>query len=102
MEISPPRRTPSPALAAPRSSAPRGSAIRFADHLSARLGGLVRDAERADRQVDAALRVGGALDAAQMLELQLTVYRSVERVQLVTKLVERGTEAIRTVLRSSG
>jgi hypothetical protein len=84
-------RAPAPGPAAPPPSEP------FARVLD-RLGRRIDEGEKAvDR---AASRPSASMDPGEMLALQAQVYRYVEAVDLATKIVERGTSAVKTTLQN--
>jgi hypothetical protein len=62
------------------------------------LRGLGSTIERGERIVARAAGGYAKLDAAELIALQAGIYRYSEAVDLVAKLVDRGTGAVRTVL----
>jgi hypothetical protein len=62
------------------------------------LRGLGATIERGERIVAGASGGYAKLDAAELIALQAGIYRYSEAVDLVAKLVDRGTGAVRTVL----
>ena len=91
---------PSDPAALPHSPAPHSSPsaqVSFAEVLR-RVG---TEVDRGERVVHHALRANPfAGDAQGMIALQAGVYRYVEAVDLVTRLVDRATGAVRTTLQS--
>jgi hypothetical protein len=76
------------------------SGVAFPSVLS-RLG---RDLERAGAALHAAETTGLRPDtpAANLLALQLSAYRYGELVELASRLIDRGTSAVKTVLQGGG
>ena len=62
------------------------------------LRGLGNTIERGEGIVSRAAGGYAKLDAAELIALQAGIYRYSEAVDLVAKLVDRGTGAVRTVL----
>ncbi len=65
------------------------------------LRGLGQELDRGDALAERAIRgVGGPASSSpqQLIALQAGIYRYSEAVDLVTKLVDRGTQAVRTTL----
>ena len=60
--------------------------------------GLGREADRGEALVQSALRGGGSADATDLLRLQAGVYRYTESIDLATKLVDRATSGVKTVI----
>jgi hypothetical protein len=95
-----PSREPAAAAVAGGSGAePEGTAepSPFAKLLS----GLGREAKRGEEQMTGALaatRHGGDLGPSQLLALQAGVYRYSETVDLASKLVDRATTGVKTVV----
>ena len=62
---------------------------------------IASSVDRGEQTVSAALRVpAGADDDRRMLALQAGVYRYVEAVELCSRIVDRSTSAVKTVLQS--
>jgi hypothetical protein len=66
------------------------------------LRGLGHELDRGEKMTESAIRGGtqGAMSPAQLIALQAGIYRYSEAVDLVTKLVDRGTQAVRTTLQN--
>jgi hypothetical protein len=66
------------------------------------LRGLGRELDRGENMTEMAIRSGGhgAMSPARLIALQAGIYRYSEAVDLVTKLVDRGTQAVRTTLQN--
>lgn len=88
---SPPSASASPAAAA---APPTEGPSPFARILH----GLGREADRGEALVQSALRGGGSTDASDLLRLQAGVYRYTESIDLATKLVDRATSGVKTVI----
>lgn len=68
------------------------------------LGAMAHEVDQGEATLRSTLglhHVGG-LDSSQMIALQAGIYRYVEVVELASKVVDRGGQAVRTVLSSSG
>lgn len=89
--------TPAPL---PRETAPVPP--RSGPSFSDLVGAVARQVDRGNGAIDHTLRSGGSLDAAQLIALQAGIYRYSEAVDLLAKLVDRGAQAIKTPLQSSG
>ena len=92
-----------PVLVAPEAAAGAGPGAKtrgtsgpsFAEALKG-LGGAV---DRGERLIASACRGNlGGLDSAQLIALQAGIYRYSEAVDLVAKLVDRASSAVRTVV----
>jgi hypothetical protein len=57
-----------------------------------------KEVDAGERVVNQAMRGGNVHDPAALLALQAGVYRYVEAVDLASKLVDRATSAVKTVL----
>ena len=67
------------------------------------LNGLGRELDRGEAIADRAIHAGGAgarLSPEQLLALQAGIYRYSEAIDLVTKVVDRATQAVKTTLQS--
>jgi hypothetical protein len=74
-----------------------GPASRF----GAALHSLGRELDRGEVLTDKAIRGGsGHASPEQLIALQAGIYRYSEAVDLVTKLVDKGTQAVRTTLQN--
>jgi len=93
----------SPTPASARSAAP---AANPGESSFARvLRGLGQDLNRGEASTRAAIdlmRRGGDLAPGQLIALQAGVYRYSEAVDLVSRLVDRTTSGVKTVLQGSG
>lgn len=93
----------------PRSQLPLPAAIPRAapspapleSPFSRALRGLGREVDQGERQVARAAELRN-YDTASLIALQVGIYRYTEAVDLASKIVDRGTNAIRTVLQGSG
>jgi hypothetical protein len=84
-----------PSHAEARSSSSRAPGQRFSQALE----GLGRAMDRGEALVASAARGNlGGLDASELIALQAGIYRYSEAVDLVSKLVERATSAVKTVV----
>jgi hypothetical protein len=84
--------------APPRASAGESSFARV-------LRGIGQDLNRGEASTRAAIdlmRRGGDLAPGQLIALQAGVYRYSEAVDLVSRLVDRTTSGVKTVLQGSG
>jgi hypothetical protein len=80
------------------------------EHRSAGLGapfmallrGLGHELDRGEKMTESAIRGGanGGMSPSRLIALQAGIYRYSEAVDLVTKLVDRGTQAVRTTLQN--
>lgn len=106
-------RTPSPeaAVAAPPfdgpanpSTASPGSAAAPAYGFAGVLRSFVHDLDRGQTAVRTLIRSasGGDLDAGQLIALQAGAYRYSEVIDVASRLVDRATGAIKTVLQAGG
>jgi len=106
MRIEGPRESPAPpdsaTLVAPSDASQPGrdEPSPFARLLHG-LGREVEAGERTIRETTAALRAGRDLGAAEMILLQAAVYRYSEVVDLASKLVDRASYVLKTVLGGS-
>ena len=67
------------------------------------LRGLGRELDRGENMTETAIRGAGGhggMSPARLIALQAGIYRYSEAVDLVTKLVDRGTQAVRTTLQN--
>ena len=67
------------------------------------LRGLGHELDRGEAIAEAAIRGAGAhagMSPERLIALQAGIYRYSEAVDLVTKLVDRGTQAVRTTLQN--
>lgn len=62
------------------------------------LHGLGKEADRGEALVQGALRGGGSMESGDLLRLQAGVYRYTESIDLATKLVDRATSGVKTVV----
>jgi hypothetical protein len=85
---------------APAREAPTQSpAARFGQLLR----GLGHELDRGEALVERAIHGGasaGGMSPQALIALQAGIYRYVEAVDLVTKLVDRGTQAVKTTLQN--
>lgn len=99
--LRPPSAAPSPTPPAPSPA----SAASATEPLTAPLGGLLRRVARGERQVDAVLRQavsGRSFTPEELLVVQAQVYRYSQELELVGKLVDKGTNTVRTILQQNG
>ena len=72
-----------------------------ASPFGAALNSLGRELDRGEAITDKAIRGGsGHASPEQLIALQAGIYRYSEAVDLVTKLVDKGTQAVRTTLQN--
>jgi hypothetical protein len=72
-----------------------------ASPFGAALHSLGRELDRGEALTDRAIRGGsGHASPEQLIALQAGIYRYSEAVDLVTKLVDKGTQAVRTTLQN--
>jgi hypothetical protein len=72
-----------------------------ASPFGAALHSLGRELDRGEVLTDKAIRGGsGHASPEQLIALQAGIYRYSEAVDLVTKLVDKGTQAVRTTLQN--
>jgi hypothetical protein len=67
------------------------------------LHGLGQELDRGENLAEKAIRGAGetaSMSPARLIALQAGIYRYSEAVDLVTKLVDRGTQAVRTTLQN--
>ena len=67
------------------------------------LAGLGRELDRGEALAERAIHGGGAgggMSPQALIALQAGIYRYSEAVDLVTKLVDRGTQAVKTTLQN--
>jgi hypothetical protein len=67
------------------------------------LRGLGRELDRGENIAEKAIRGAGdhgGMSPARLIALQAGIYRYSEAVDLVTKVVDRGTQAVRTTLQN--
>lgn len=77
------------------SAAPSAAGVSFAQALH----GLGAAVDRGEALIGRATRGGlGGLDSAQLIALQAGIYRYSEAVDLVAKLVDRASSAVRTIV----
>ena len=90
--------SPPPVAPAPPASAPPPSSS-----FAALLAGLGREVHRGESLLRSAMGAGsaGALDPADLLALQAGVYRYGQAVDLVSRLVDRATTAVKTVVQGT-
>ena len=62
------------------------------------LRGLGRQIEEGERAVRTAQKAYASLDAAELIALQAGIYRYGEAIDLASKVVDRATSGVRTVL----
>jgi hypothetical protein len=62
--------------------------------------GLGHELDRGEALTERAIHGGGGLSPQELLALQAGIYRYVEAVDLVTKLVDRATQAVKTTLQN--
>jgi hypothetical protein len=79
------------------------AAARGATSFDEVLGALGRRVDAGEALVGRALRSElGGLDAPALIAIQAGIYRYTEAIELAGKLVDRATNAVRTVLQSGG
>jgi hypothetical protein len=89
-----------PVESAARDRIGRGQAG-AASPFGAALHTLGRELDRGEAITDKAIRGGsGHASPEQLIALQAGIYRYSEAVDLVTKLVDKGTQAVRTTLQN--
>jgi hypothetical protein len=89
-----------PVECASRDGASRGR-TGVASPFRAALHSLGRELDRGESLTDKAIRGGsGHASPEQLIALQAGIYRYSEAVDLVTKLVDKGTQAVRTTLQN--
>ncbi len=109
------RAPPAPAPAPPAASvAPPGASLQNAaapvrnaarPALSELGSGLLSRVARGERLVEQVVRRGArgeAFSPEELLVIQAQVYRASQDLELLSKLVEKGTGAVKTVLQQSG
>jgi hypothetical protein len=67
------------------------------------LRGLGKELDRGENLAERAIRGGestASLSPARLIALQAGIYRYSEAIDLVTKFVDRGTQAVRTILQN--
>ncbi len=62
--------------------------------------GLSAELDRGKATIDASLQAHGQLNSTQLLALQAAMYRYTEAVELVTKVVDKTSNAVRTTMQS--
>jgi hypothetical protein len=103
MQINPRSETlvPYPAeLPAAGSSSPEASTGGHGADFGRLLTGLGRELDRGERLAERAAHGGGGMSPDALIALQAGIYRYAEAVDLVSKLVDRGTQAIKTTLQN--
>ncbi|MCA9582117.1 MAG: hypothetical protein KC416_10020 [Myxococcales bacterium] len=101
--ILPPRPTaPSIPVAAPRATPSRPTAPPFVESLGDALRASSQRLNEGEVLMDRALRRGRTLDHTELLALQAGIYRYSQELDLVSRLVDRGTQALRQTLQSQG
>ncbi len=93
---------PAPAPSPPVPTA-RGQPSRGSSEFGALLEGLgreVNDGESLVRTAMASARTGRALGPGELIALQAGIYRYGEAVDLASRLVDRATSAVKTVLQA--
>jgi hypothetical protein len=74
-----------------------------AKHFAQLLRGLGKELDRGENLAESAIRGSAghaSLSPERLIALQAGIYRYSEAVDLVTKLVDRGTQAVRTTLQN--
>lgn len=66
------------------------------------LDSIGKEAKRGEALVERAVHARGDLSAGELIALQAGVYRWVEVVDLASKLVDRATQAAKTVTQGNG
>lgn len=97
--VAPYKPTPLAEADAPAAVSQPANAGAFANLLK----GLGRELDRGEAIADRAIHAGGAgahLSLEQLLALQAGIYRYSEAIDLVTKVVDRATQAVKTTLQS--
>ena len=95
--------TPSRASDGPEGSASHGAGAVSPHPFSRLLRGLGQELDRGENLAEKAIRGAGghaSLSPERLIALQAGIYRYSEAVDLVTKLVDRGTQAVRTTLQN--
>ncbi|HEX9295803.1 MAG TPA: hypothetical protein VF881_08205 [Polyangiaceae bacterium] len=72
-------------------------------HFARLIHGLGRELDRGEALAEGAIRHGGAgggMSPEGLIALQAGIYRYSEAVDLVTKLVDRGSQAVKTTLQN--
>lgn len=64
------------------------------------LRGLGKELDRGETLTERALSGSAPLSSSGLLLLQAGIYRYTEAVDLVTKVIDRGTQAVRTTLQN--
>jgi hypothetical protein len=92
----------SPVDTAQFSHSERGPAAAVTHPFVQLLRGLGQELDRGENLAEKAIRGGGdaSLSPQRLIALQAGIYRYSEAVDLVTKLVDRGTQAVRTTLQN--
>lgn len=88
---------------APAAPPPLGRTASDSGTFAKLLNGLGRELDRGEAMADRAIHAGGAgarLSPDQLLALQAGIYRYSEAIDLVTKVVDRATQAVKTTLQS--
>jgi hypothetical protein len=101
--LGPPSSDPSPAIAPSTVPEPAPQASGLAAPFVQLLRGLGRELDQGEKMTETAIRGAGAysgMSPARLIALQAGIYRYSETVDLVTKLVDRGTQAVRTTLQN--
>jgi hypothetical protein len=70
-------------------------------HFTRAMRGLAREIDIGERQVTAACQPR-SYDTASLIALQAGIYRYTEAVDLASKIVDRATNAVRTLLQGGG
>jgi len=103
---------PAPPASEPRAAIDAAALARPADSPTVGSGshpflnvlrGLGEELDRGENLAERAIRGAGAhagLSPERLIALQAGIYRYSEAVDLVTKLVDRGTQAVRTTLQN--
>ena len=84
-----------------RASSPSSERSGLAEHFAQLLRGLGRELDRGETLAEKAIHgAHGGMSPGRLIALQAGIYRYSEAVDLVTKLVDRGTQAVRTTLQN--
>jgi hypothetical protein len=101
-------RDPSVYAPPPSEPSPIPSAVETGDGPSAfaqvlrGLGGEINRGEATMRTAMASVRSGGDLGAAQLIALQAGIYRYSEAIDLASRLVDRATSGVKTIVQGGG
>lgn len=93
---------PAPSPALPNTAPERPDSTADVPRASFRsvLERLSTDVDRGEAMMQRTLRARGQLDSVQLLVLQAGMYRYSETVELMAKMVDKATQAVRSTLQS--